>query len=137
MQHDDFPLILGQSIECTSQILLCRIVSVGWVEPHRVSLNGYVSPLQVGVVQNGVTYTREKIGLLVCRPAETPVFDELQKHLVKRVLSTAAVARHGVREQQQGRPVLAVPDLNLVRVLFSPAHLLVFNVKTIGEDQFV
>jgi hypothetical protein len=82
-----------------------------------------VSSLNLGVVENGVAHACEKIRLLVYRLAKIPVLDQLQEHLVKRILSTTPVARNRRSEQQQSRPVLAVQELNLVGVLIFPTHL--------------
>ena len=53
--------------------------------------------------------------------------------MVKRVLSTTAVARYGGREQQQGCPVLAVQNLNLVGISVSPAHVAVSMLRQSAE----
>jgi hypothetical protein len=68
---------------------------------------------------------------------KSPVLDQFQEHLMKRVLSTTSVARHRSREEQQSRPVLAIQELNLVVVSVCPTHFGGLNVKTLGMGPFV
>jgi hypothetical protein len=85
--------------------------------------------LKVGLVENGIAHTREEVRLLVCRLAETHVFNELQKHFVKRILSATPVARYCGREQQQSRPVLAVQELNFIGFSVCAAHFAVSMLR--------
>jgi len=59
VEYDDLSLIIRKSVQRTSEILFCRVVSVWGTKPRRIRVERRVSVLKLAFVESGVSYARE------------------------------------------------------------------------------
>ncbi len=59
-------------------------------------------------VQNRIAYTCEDVSFFVFSSTEVPVLNQLQKHLMNRILSLTSFACNSHGKQKESRAVLAV-----------------------------
>jgi len=108
VQNHDLSLFIRESLQRASQVLFSCIVSVGRTKPGRVRLKWRISVPKLAVIESSVSYTREQISLLVHHLAETPFLEQLQEHLMNRILSPASFTRNRLGEEEERWPVLAI-----------------------------
>src|SRR5258708_24967233 len=134
VQNHDLPLIVRKRLQRASQVLFSRIIPVWRTKPGRVRIKRRIALPQLAFVQSSASYAREQISLLVHHLSKTPFLDQLQEHLVDRILSPAPLPRNRLGEEQQRRPVLAIQELDLGCISVSSAHVAVSAVSIVRQS---
>jgi hypothetical protein len=127
VQNHDLSLIIRKSPQRASQVLFSRIVPVWRTKPGRVRVKRRISVPKLAFVESSISHAREQISLLVHHLTETPFLDQLQEHLVDRILSATPLPRKRLGEEQECRPVLAIQELDLGGISVSSVHGAVSN----------